>query len=103
MDVALPAFMGESRAQLIRSREFVHGQLTAEVGAGKPCNWCMMNKIIGMHHTRSCPFMTMQGWCLGVLASTAHIAFQMPFRSIPSCSLWCRGGHLQSFVCKQHI
>ena len=34
LDVALPAFMGESRAQLIRSREFAHGQLTAEVCAG---------------------------------------------------------------------
>ena len=34
MAVALPAFMGESRAQLMRSREFVHGQLTAEVCAG---------------------------------------------------------------------
>ncbi|CAL5223853.1 g6436 [Coccomyxa viridis] len=33
LDVALPAFMGESRAQLIRSREFAHGQLTAEMEA----------------------------------------------------------------------
>ena len=31
MDVALPAFMGETRAQLIRSQEFLQGQLAAEV------------------------------------------------------------------------
>jgi hypothetical protein len=31
LDVALPAFMGESRAQLMRSQEMLRGQLTAEV------------------------------------------------------------------------
>ena len=31
LDVALPAFMGESRAQLMRSQEMLRGQLTAKV------------------------------------------------------------------------
>ena len=31
LDVALPAFMGESRAQLMRSQEMLLGQLTAKV------------------------------------------------------------------------
>ena len=31
LDIALPAFMGESRAQLMRSQETLRGQLAAEV------------------------------------------------------------------------
>ena len=35
LDLELPAFMGESRAQLMRSQELMRGQLAAEVAP--PC------------------------------------------------------------------
>ena len=38
LDVALPAFMGESRAQLMRSQEMLCGQLTAKVLQVMHCN-----------------------------------------------------------------
>ena len=36
LDLELPAFMGESRAQLMRSQELMRGQLAAEVLS--PCH-----------------------------------------------------------------
>lgn len=42
LDIALPAFMGESRAQLMRSQETLRGQLAAEVCTdvhSETCQW----------------------------------------------------------------